>query len=370
MLHYEMNNRGSALILSYLITIVLILLGSAYMASSITENAISRRYVDSRRAFWIAEAGLAQAYHDWIDNPDYSGGSGSFGGGSYTVSKDVYSPEVTVTATFGSSQQVLSASFVRIPLPFENTLSCGSDLTLSGFFARVEVYDRTRISGSYSEKWGAHGWFEDKQEGVSQEQTTITIPDYNNNGVADEFGDFVEFGREAVASYPSDEVVYIQTNGTVNIFPNQNLIDKKIVFVEGTSPGMGNVNIFFDASWQEGEDLTVISTGDIAYIEPLQFQEEARLSTISWGDYNEASVFRSEHESVVYAHNDANFIDILDWGSTTGNIIVNDDVSLMEILTYEKYYYSDRAFNGDLPPGFQYLSGSSGQTRIEDWQQS
>ena len=370
MLHYEMNSRGSALILSYMVIVVLTLLGSAYMASSISESNIARRYSDSRCAFWIAEAGLAQAYHDWVSNPNYSGATASFGGGSYTVTKNPYSPETTVTANFGSGQKVVKANFVRIPLPFENTISAGDNLSLAGLLARIEVYGKTRISGAYSKTGGASGSFEDKQEGVPQSQTTIPIPDYNNNGIADEFGDFVEFGREAVAGYPSDEVVYIQTNGTVNIFPNQSLVGRKVIFVEGNSPGTGNVNIFFDGNWQEGEDLTVISTGDITYLEPLQFQEEARLSTVSWGDYNEASIFRSEHESVIYAHDDANFVDILDWGSTTGNIIASDDISLLEVLTYEKYYYSSRAYNGDLPPGFQHLSGSSGRVRVMDWQQS
>jgi len=211
--------------------------------------------------------------------------------------------------------------------------------------------------------------------------TTIKVPDYNKNGTRDEFADFVLFGRDAVANYPSDQVVYIQNNGTVNIFPNQNLVGKKVIFVEGSSPGAGNVNIFFDGTWQEGEDLTVISTGGITYIEPLQYQEEARLSTISWDDYNEGSIFRSEHESVIYTHDDANFVDILEWGSTTGNVIANnavtdhpsdpqkDGISMLELLTYEKIYYSDRAKNGDLPPGFKLLSGASGTPKLMDWQE-
>ncbi|MBC8436518.1 MAG: hypothetical protein H8D90_01355 [Candidatus Omnitrophica bacterium] len=164
-------------------------------------------------------------------------------------------------------------------------------------------------------------------------------------------------------------MVYIQNNGTVNIFPDQSLIDKKVIFVEGSSPGTGNVHIFFDATWQEGQDLTVISTGDITYVEPLQFQADARLSTIAWEDYNEASIFRSEHESVMYAHRNGNFIDILDWGSTTGNLIVNGNVSLLEVLSYEKYYFSDRAMNGDLPPGFSRLGGSTGIPGLTDWQE-
>jgi len=148
-------------------------------------------------------------------------------------------------------------------------------------------------------------------------------------------------------------------------------IGKKVIFVEGSTPGAGDVNIFFDTSWQEGEDLTVISTGTVTYLEPLQFQQDARLSIIAWDDYRELSVFRSQHESIIYAHDDANFVDILDWGSTTGNIIVNDDMSLLEVLTYEKYYYSDKAINGDLPPGFQGLCSANGvlSSKLSDWQE-
>jgi len=362
---------------------VLTILGSAFVIRSASESNIARRYVDSTRAFWMAEAGLAQAYHDWVSNPAYSGGTGSLGGGAYTIVKSATDPEVSVTGVFASGQRVIQASFVRIPSAFENTLSSGGNLLLRGLAARVEVYDKTRISGQYyKEGLFASGWFADKQEGVSQNNTTIKIPDYNNNGTSDEFADFVLFGRECVQSYPEGEAVYVQTNGTVNIFPDADLVGKKVVFVEGSSPGTGNVNIWFDGTWEEGEDLTVISTGQITYVEPLQFQEDARLNTASWGDYTEASIFRSEHESVVYTHDDANFVDILDWGSTIGNVIANDAVkdhpsdpkkdgiSFLELLTYEKIYYSDRAANGDLPPGFQYLSGATGTPKLIDWQET
>lgn len=361
-----MNNKGIALILSYTLIAVLTVLGSAFVARSISESNIARRYTDSARAFWIAEAGLAQGYYNWVNNQPLE--DNDFGGGSYAID-DSNLPEVVVTGTLAGTQRALKAYFVRIPLPFDNTLSIGGDLSLSGLLAKVEVYDKTRISGVYSKSGLATGWFEDKQEGVSQDGTTIKIPDYNNNGSGDEFEDFVLFGQEVILSYPAEEVVYIQDNGTVNIFPDQALVGKKVIFVEGSTSGQGDVNIIFDGTWQEGEDLTVISTGTITYIEPLQYQEEARLSTISWDDYNEASIFRSQHESVIYTHDDANFVDILDWGSTTGNIIANDDISLKEVLTYEKYYHSDRAINGDLPPGFKLLSGATGTPNLLDWQE-
>jgi Tfp pilus assembly protein PilX len=366
-----MNNRGVALIIAYFTVAVLTVLGSAIVMRSVTESTAARRYADSERAFWIAEAGMVQAYYDWLSNPNYTGASASFGGGAYTVSKSASRPEVTVTSSLGSAQRTIQALFVRLARPFENTLSVGGDLSLTGLLARVEVYDKTRISGAFSKSPGTSSWFADKQEGVSQDQTTIRIPDYNNNGTADEFNDFVLFGRDVAQSYPPEEVVYIQTTPgqTVNIFPNRTLIGKKVIVVEGPSSGEGDVNIFFDANWQDDEDLTVISTGTVTYVEPLQFQDNARLSVVAWDDYNEASVFRSQHESVVFAHDDANFVDILDWGSTTGNVIVNDDMALREVLTYEKYYYSNRAINGDLPPGFQLLPGTSSAARLLDWRE-
>ncbi|MFH0935717.1 MAG: hypothetical protein V1828_02505 [Candidatus Omnitrophota bacterium] len=369
-----MNNRGAALILSYMVLTVLTILGSAFLVRSVSEGNISRRYADSARAFWLAEAGLSDGYQDIVNGNPLSGGQLDFSdgtSGTYQVSSisHPFGTEVVSVGSFGTVQRSVSGIVYHIPGVFENTLSVGGNLTLIGLLARVEVYAKTRISGAYSKQFLASGWFEDKQEGVSQDLTTIKIPDYNNNGTPDEFSDFVLFGREAVQSYPADQVVYIQNNGTVNIFPDQGLVGKKVIFVEGSSPGSGDVNIFFDATWQEGQDLTVISTGDITYVEPLQFQADARLSAIAWEDYNEASIFRSEHESVMYAHQDGNFIDILDWGSTTGNLIANGNVSLMEVLTYEKYYFSDRASNGDLPPAFSRLGGSSGTPGLTDWQE-
>jgi len=364
-----MDRRGAALILSYMVIAVLTVLVTAFVSRSISEGNIARIYTNSAKAFWIAEAGLAQAYSNFVNNVSQPTSPVNYGGGTYSIDTSGF-PSVKITGTFGGVNRAVQASFMRIPHPFEDTLACGGNLTLTGLLARVEVYGRTRISGQYSKTLGASGWFEDKQERVSQDYTTIRIPDYNNNGTTDEFSDFVLFGQKAVQEYPSEQVVYIQNDGTVNIWPNRELANKKVIFVEGSSPGKGNVNVLFDTSWREGEDLTIISTGTITYLEPLQFQTNARLSFVSWNDYNEASIFRSEHESVTYSHANANFVDILDWGSTTGNVIVNGNVSLMEVLTYEKYYYSDRAANGDLPPGFKWLPGTSGTPYLRDWQEA
>ncbi|MDD5245797.1 MAG: pilus assembly PilX N-terminal domain-containing protein [Candidatus Omnitrophica bacterium] len=363
-----MNNRGVALILFYSVVAVMTIMGSAFFAGTISENQLTQKYANSTRAFWIAEAGLNQAYYNWVNNIAQPVGAVNFSEGTYSIDTSNL-PNVTVTGTVNNAQRSVSAFFMGIPLAFQNTISIGGDMALTGLLARAEVYGKTRISGNYTKTFGASDYFEDKQTGVSSTGTTIPIPDYNTNGTPNEFADFVLFGQKAVQDCDPNEVVYVKNNGTVNIFPNQSLIGKKLIYVEGSAPGEGNVNIFFDGNWQDNEDLTIISTGAITYVEPLQVQENARLSTVSWGNYNEASIFRSQHESVIYTHSNSNFVDILDWGSTSGNIIVNGNLSLLEVLTYERYYYSSRAQDGDLPPGFQWLSNNNGTKRLLHWQE-
>jgi len=56
-----MNKRGLALILSYIVITVLIILGGVFSVRSISESGIAQRYAESTQAFWLAEAGVAQA---------------------------------------------------------------------------------------------------------------------------------------------------------------------------------------------------------------------------------------------------------------------------------------------------------------------
>ncbi|MFH1519449.1 MAG: hypothetical protein ABIE75_02635 [Candidatus Omnitrophota bacterium] len=369
------KSKSAALITAVILTLSLSILGIAFTSRSIQERNLTTRYIDSVRAFWLAEAAMAKGYSELMSSPSYAGEDWTtLASGSYRIIKNSSPGEVEIRAEglSGSTTQVLTGTLALVAYPFENTVSVGGDISLSGALASISVYGNTRVSGSFSKSGPATAaWFENKVEGVDPARTTLLIPDYDLNGTADQFTDFVALGQEVIADYPADEVVYLQTDGTVNIFPDASLVGKKVIFVEGSAPGQGDVRIFFDATWQSGEDLTVISTGEITYVQPLQVQEDARLSAVSWDDYNEIAIFRNAHESVVYTHDDASYTDILAWGSTTGNIIANDDVSLFEVLTNQKYYYSDRAYNGDLPPGFDRLSSGSGvlSNQMSDWQE-
>ena len=74
------KRRGVVLIFSLLVTLVLsVLLGALYL-KSISENQLANRYVNSIRAFWLAEAGLATVE----GSPGLNAASGNLGGANYT----------------------------------------------------------------------------------------------------------------------------------------------------------------------------------------------------------------------------------------------------------------------------------------------
>lgn len=82
------NNRGIILAYSLLVTLILsILLGSLY-SNSINENLQANQYVNSMRALWLAEAGIATVKA----NPGLNAASGNLGSPNYTY--NVPSPQV------------------------------------------------------------------------------------------------------------------------------------------------------------------------------------------------------------------------------------------------------------------------------------
>jgi len=390
------NNRGTILPITLGFALVFTMLGTASLYMSTLQSEAQEKQVLSQKAFWLAEAGLIQYLHNWSLDPKVPPPTNQqpfADGGIYDAAVLIEGiiPRVTVTGNYNGIKRTVSAQFIKIPKAFENTISTGGNLTSHGA-GIFYVNGKTRISGAYNREGWVSGGFYDRQVGVSQGDTTIPIPDYS---AGDEFRDFVQFGMNAMGSYPAEQVVHIEADDgdTVWISPDDELIDKKVIFVESPTPGLVDVNILFGTTspWQADQDLTVISTGTINYYQPLQFSEDSRLSVVAWDDYTEGSVLYSQHAGVTYAHDDVFLTDLLEIGSYTGNLIANganpnpnlydwpwplndtainndNGISLVELLTLQSYYYSSDVRDGDIPPGFELLF-TVGNPHIFNWQE-
>lgn len=371
-LHY--NKKAIALIISYTTIAVLTTLGIGFVSAGLNELTQVERFKESTASFWLAEAGLAESLVQLEADQDWTpSGTALLGDGSYSISltNGLTGKIVSVTGNCNGIQRKIQVTLPYVNKVFQNTLSCGGNMHLGGWLAQTTVDGKTRLTGTFSKDPGTSATFEDKLENQPVAETTITYPDMDDNGTSDEFNDFKLYNQALLSEYDASEVVYITTDNTVNIYPNRDYVGKKIIYVEGSTPGSGDVNIYFDASWSNGEDLTVISTGTVDYVEPLQFQQDARLSTVSWDEYHEYCVFLSTHDGVNYAHDEAKFYDIFQASSTDGNVIANQGINLTEVVSLKYFKDNDRAANGDVPPGLEGLIGASPVLVIEptDWQE-
>jgi len=83
-----MNKKGMVLILSFIVIVVLSVLGSAIVSRSIHEANIARRYAETAQAFWIADAGVNRALKEIKNNFAVTGSplwATTLGNGTYSV---------------------------------------------------------------------------------------------------------------------------------------------------------------------------------------------------------------------------------------------------------------------------------------------
>ncbi|HOW36340.1 MAG TPA: pilus assembly PilX N-terminal domain-containing protein [Candidatus Omnitrophota bacterium] len=364
------NDKGVILIASCVFLVVLLMLAAGFTLLSTNELNSARRYRDSTAAFWAAEAGINQ----FIRNPQMLDGNAppAITIGDYSVSlvkddSDSSLRVVTATGTANGVQRKVQVEFPAIPPDvFNNTMSTGGDIDLDGNTGLMQVHGKARLGGTYNDLGkNLHAEFDDKVEGVSSSLTTLTFPDANGNGTADEFNDFVEFYRDVAASYSEDEVVYIRGNGTYTITPNdslegESLSNKRIIFIEGDAPGHGNVNVVFGTTWENNQDMTIISTGSVNYIQPLESpSNNSRLSVVAWTQYYEPAALVSAHDGLTYAHDNAYLRDVLDISVTHGSLIANNYIYVKETVAWKTFNY-DSAIITNIPPGFAGLVGGGG----------
>ncbi len=227
--HFIRNNKGLALIVSYLVIFAFISMAVGFTVTMVNELNAAKRYRDGTVAFWLAETGLHRFIKNTAMLDTEPGGEQtvSYGQNYFHIIEDDSDSTKRVVTSTGFINGVTRQLQIEFPANsfsvFNNTMASGGNMRLLGLGAYLEVFGNTQLTGAYSKSgFGANAWFENKEEGVPSDQTTLAYPDANNNGTDDEFDDFVEFNRDLVASYPADDVVYLTpaAGETLTIVPN------------------------------------------------------------------------------------------------------------------------------------------------------
>lgn len=138
------NKRGSVLVVSFMVILVLAALGGIMLSRSISERTLTQRYTESTQAFWLAEAGVSRALKELGSNFNAIGNSvwsQTLEPGSYSVDiEQVDSTKRKVTshgfvpAASPRVERVLEATITKkIPPDFyENAIYSGGDVDFNG----------------------------------------------------------------------------------------------------------------------------------------------------------------------------------------------------------------------------------------------
>ena len=140
-----MNKKGVALIASFMVIVVLTILGSAFVMRTFAEANAIKRHLDSVNAFWLSEAGIARGLYELRQDATFSTFNGSMGEGSYSVSiedetigSNVYK-KMTASGTIPVGGPVRAQRVVEALLTagvpsnfFDNAIYSGGEIDLNG----------------------------------------------------------------------------------------------------------------------------------------------------------------------------------------------------------------------------------------------
>jgi hypothetical protein len=137
-----MNKRGIALVITFVVIMVLTILGSALVTRSISESRVSQKYLQISQAFWLAEAGVNQALNDLRSNFSTTTiGPTALGAGGYQVAITANGSQRTVSSTgyvpftgANLASRTISAVMTKVePANFyDNAIYSASNINLNG----------------------------------------------------------------------------------------------------------------------------------------------------------------------------------------------------------------------------------------------
>ncbi|MFC1510624.1 hypothetical protein ACFL49_03085 [Candidatus Omnitrophota bacterium] len=359
----KLNNKGSVLIVSYVVLFVLMTISVGIALLNINEVNAARRYYYGVKAFWLAEAGLSMYINDASFLMGKSRKSILEGDGRVLIMVDDSDQSkrlVTSTGIYQNVRKRLQLEYPsNLPESLKNSISVKGDFLITGKKSSLILNDKLRISGELiNRSTFGNVIVEDNLDQVSSESVSLVYPDANGNGIKDEFNDFVEHNRAILKNYRDDEVVYITGDDTYFITPNFELEGKKIVYIEGHEDG-AHVVIPFGSFLNEGEQLTIITTGKVTLNQGGTAARNSQLNIIAWEGYTETAVVPGVHQGIVYTHGEARFEDIYETAVTNGSVIALGGITVGEVWSSKIFNYQDMRIKGELPPGFEGLVGGT-----------
>lgn len=143
------GKRGIALIMSFFVILVITILGATFFSRVMNENKLVRRYVESARALWLAEAGVAQAMVN-LPSADTSGilGGDNFHYDAHTAvqpsTNEYYTIDSTGTVDMGNLGQVQRRLKVAVrvipidPTKFDKTIEATGILDVKSAAVYIE----------------------------------------------------------------------------------------------------------------------------------------------------------------------------------------------------------------------------------------
>lgn len=219
-----MNRRkGFVLIFSLLVTLILSLMLTSFYVQNINEGNLAKRFVDSTRAFWLAEAGAAQAY---VNFP--SGASGSLDGANNTfvaVVTPISGNYYTITST-GTVTRPDGATITRVITTSVKT----GNTDATKFKYGVETTTELEIKGSA----------EINPSGSSKEYSTLDFPDLFGVTKAQMQAGATHSYTAATFGAPVDGITWVDvSSGTLNI--TGDLTGSGVLVINGNVKFAGNV---------------------------------------------------------------------------------------------------------------------------------
>ncbi len=148
------NQSGTAIVAALVVVTVVSVLSMAYLQLSMSKNREQRSSVDAKRAFYIAEAGLAEAYAGLVAGKSGNVGNGTiparFANGAFWVeSVDEGDGRRTLTSTgmCGTGRSALSVVVENVPEPVgalgvfgDQGLFVGEGVLIDGYDSRRGTY--------------------------------------------------------------------------------------------------------------------------------------------------------------------------------------------------------------------------------------